>query len=110
MTQGMRWGARMGDSTMIDMMVAALHDPFDNIHMGETARTWPRATRSPGRAGRAGGEQRRAVIRDREGRFVGILPVKTRKGEVVFDTDEHARWKDVRGAPRCGRCSARMAL
>src|SRR6202789_3991494 len=37
LAQGMRWGARMGDATMIDMMVAALHDPFDNIHMGETA-------------------------------------------------------------------------
>ena len=37
LAQGMRWGARMGDTAMIDMMVAALHDPFDNIHMGETA-------------------------------------------------------------------------
>jgi acetyl-CoA C-acetyltransferase len=35
--QGMRWGARMGDSAMIDMMLAALHDPFHDIHMGETA-------------------------------------------------------------------------
>src|SRR5436853_154834 len=34
---GMRWGARMGDSTMLDMMTAALHDPFHNIHMGITA-------------------------------------------------------------------------
>ena len=27
----------MGDAAMVDMMLAALHDPFDNIHMGETA-------------------------------------------------------------------------
>ena len=32
-----RWGARMGDSKMIDMVVGALHDPFQNIHMGVTA-------------------------------------------------------------------------
>ncbi|MEY3610425.1 MAG: Beta-ketothiolase BktB, partial [Pseudomonadota bacterium] len=32
-----RWGARMGDTKMVDMMVGALHDPFHNIHMGVTA-------------------------------------------------------------------------
>jgi acetyl-CoA C-acetyltransferase len=33
----MRWGARMNDSPMQDMMVGALSDPFDNLHMGMTA-------------------------------------------------------------------------
>ena len=28
-----RWGARMGDTKMIDMVVGALHDPFHTIHM-----------------------------------------------------------------------------
>ncbi len=32
-----RWGQRMGDMKAIDMMVGALHDPFDVIHMGVTA-------------------------------------------------------------------------
>ena len=32
-----RWGARMGDAKMIDMMVGALTDPFDTMHMGVTA-------------------------------------------------------------------------
>ncbi|GIR94282.1 MAG: hypothetical protein CM15mP95_3020 [Alphaproteobacteria bacterium] len=32
-----RWGARMGDSGVIDMMVGALHDPFGIGHMGITA-------------------------------------------------------------------------
>jgi len=32
-----RWGARMGDAKMMDMMVGALTDPFDTIHMGVTA-------------------------------------------------------------------------
>src|SRR6185436_2698141 len=33
----MRWGARMGDSKMLDMMTGALSDPFEGIHMGVTA-------------------------------------------------------------------------
>ena len=37
LASGMRWGARMGDTAMIDMMTAALHDPFHDIHMGMTA-------------------------------------------------------------------------
>ncbi len=32
-----RWGTRMGDAKDIDMMVGALTDPFDTIHMGVTA-------------------------------------------------------------------------
>src|SRR5690606_1214853 len=32
-----RWGARMGDGKLLDMMVGALHDPFHAIHMGVTA-------------------------------------------------------------------------
>ena len=32
-----RWGARMGDSNVIDMMTGALHDPFGIGHMGITA-------------------------------------------------------------------------
>jgi acetyl-CoA C-acetyltransferase len=32
-----RWGARMGDTKMVDMMTGALSDPFETIHMGVTA-------------------------------------------------------------------------
>jgi acetyl-CoA C-acetyltransferase len=93
---GMRWGVRMGDSAMIDMMTAALHDPFENIHMGMTAENLAEshqvtraqqddlALNSHLRAGRA----------TKEGRFTSqIMPVtlKTRKGETTFDTDEHVR-------------------
>ncbi|HBK05981.1 MAG TPA: acetyl-CoA C-acyltransferase, partial [Acetobacteraceae bacterium] len=96
LASGMRWGARMGDSAMIDMMTAALHDPFHNIHMGVTAENLAEshqvtraqqddlALLSHQRAARAIGE----------GRFKSqILPVtlKTRKGETIFDTDEHVR-------------------
>src|SRR5690606_19976840 len=32
-----RWGARMGDDRLLDMMVGALSDPFERHHMGVTA-------------------------------------------------------------------------
>ena len=96
MAPGMRWGARMGDSQMIDMMVAALHDPFNKIHMGETAENLAEShqiTRAQQDA-TAVESHRRAAHAISEGRFKDqILPVilKTRKGETVFDTDEHVR-------------------
>jgi len=92
----MRWGARMGDTKMVDMVVGALHDPFHTIHMGVTAENiaakWgisredqdALAVESHNRAQRA----------IEEGRFKSqIMPVtlKSRKGDVVFDTDEHYR-------------------
>ena len=33
----LRWGARMNDAKLVDMMVGALSDPFDDCHMGVTA-------------------------------------------------------------------------
>jgi acetyl-CoA C-acetyltransferase len=96
LAQGMRWGARMGDTAMLDMMLAALHDPFDNIHMGETAENVAAShqiTRGDQDA-LAVESHRRAARAIAEGRFKQqILPIKlkTRKGETVFDTDEHVR-------------------
>ncbi|GAG81533.1 unnamed protein product, partial [marine sediment metagenome] len=37
LSPAMRWGARMNDTTLLDVMVAALTDPFDDCHMGVTA-------------------------------------------------------------------------
>ncbi|HEY2617715.1 MAG TPA: beta-ketothiolase BktB [Acetobacteraceae bacterium] len=96
LAQGVRWGARMGDAAMVDMMLAALHDPFDNIHMGETAENLAEShqiTRGDQDA-LAVESHRRAARAISEGRFKQqILPVtlKTRRGETVFDTDEHPR-------------------
>ena len=93
---GMRWGARMGDTQVIDMMVAALHDPFDNIHMGVTAENVAaeyQVTRDAQDALALTSHQR-ASHAIKEGRFKDqVLPIvlKTRKGETVFDTDEHVR-------------------
>ena len=93
---GSRWGVRMGDTKLIDMMMGALHDPFHNIHMGITAENiaakWgitrtdqdQLALQSHNRAERA----------TKAGYFKAqILPImqKTRKGDVAFEIDEHFR-------------------
>ncbi len=93
---GSRWGIRMGDTKLIDMMVGALHDPFHNIHMGVTAENiaakWGITREDQDRL--AVQSHNRAERATREGYFKDqILPImqKTRKGEVAFDTDEHFR-------------------
>lgn len=91
-----RWGARMGDATLVDMMVGALHDPFHTIHMGVTAENiaakWGITREDQDRL--AVESHNRAQRATEEGRFKGqIVPVmlKSRKGEVAYDTDEHFR-------------------
>ena len=92
----LRAGARMGDTQAIDMMVAVLTDPFGVGHMGITAENlaskWgiSRAEQDAF----ALESQRRAGGAIAEGRFRSqIVPIvqQTRKGEVVFDTDEHGK-------------------
>jgi len=96
MNLGQRWGARMGDNLMLDAMVGALTDPFDKIHMGVTAENVA-AKCSVSRADQdafAVESHRRAAAAIAAGHFKGqILPIelKTRKGPVLFDTDEHVR-------------------
>ena len=91
-----RFGARMGDTKMIDMMVGALHDPFHTIHMGVTAENVAAEhgiTREDQDALALESHQR-AEKAWAEGRFKDqIVPVvsKGRKGDVVFDQDEHFR-------------------
>ena len=92
----MRTGARMGDTKMIDMMVATLTDPFGAGHMGITAENlaakW-NITREEQDA-LAVESHRRAAAAIADGRFKSqITPItmQTRKGDVVFDTDEHVK-------------------
>ena len=91
-----RWGARMGDTKMVDMMVGALHDPFHNIHMGVTAENVAAKygiTREMQDA-LAVESHNRAQRATAEGRFADqIVPVvlKSRKGDVSWATDEHFR-------------------
>ncbi|MGF6932049.1 acetyl-CoA C-acetyltransferase [Paraburkholderia sp. UCT70] len=93
---GARWGSRMGDIRLIDMMVGALTDPFSACHMGVTAENVAK------KYGISRDDQdllaveshRRAAQAIHDGNFrEQIVPValRTKKGETVFDTDEHVR-------------------
>ena len=92
----MRSGARMGHVQMIDTMVATLTDPFGVGHMGITAENlavkWGLSREEQDAF--AVESHRKAAAAIAEGRFKAqIVPVvkQTRKGEVVFDTDEHVK-------------------
>ncbi|MDR3294963.1 MAG: acetyl-CoA C-acetyltransferase [Clostridiales Family XIII bacterium] len=90
-----RWGARMGDVKLIDIMVKdGLTDAFNDYHMGITAENvaerWG-LTREELDAFSAG-SQNKAVAAIKAGKFKDeILPVEIpqRKGDpIIFDTDE----------------------
>ncbi|AFK62601.1 beta-ketothiolase [Advenella kashmirensis WT001] len=91
-----RFGARMGDSVMQDMMTGALSDPFEKMHMGVTAENVAKeygVSRQQQDELAVASHQRAANAID-QGYFKDqIVPVvmKSRKGDVVFDTDEHVR-------------------
>jgi acetyl-CoA C-acetyltransferase len=96
LSTAMRSGARMGDTKMIDAMVAALTDPFGVGHMGITAENlaekWNITREEQDEL--AAESHRRAAAAIDEGRFTDqIVPIvkKTRKGEVTIDTDEHVK-------------------
>lgn len=91
-----RWGQRMGDGNIIDMMVGGLTDPFDNTHMGNTAENiaeqW-HISRDAQDA-HAVESHRRAVNAQQQGYFkqqIMPLELSVRRKTVVFDTDEHVR-------------------
>lgn len=94
--QAARWGARMGDIKMVDMMVGALSDPFGAGHMGVTAENVAEkyGISREEQDAFALESQKRAVAAIAAGRFTSqIVPVeiKTRKGVVLFDTDEYPK-------------------
>lgn len=96
LSPAMRSGARMGDTTLVDSMVSALTDPFGVGHMGITAENLAAKhgiTREEQDA-YAVESHRRAAAAQEAGYFTDqIVPItkKTRKGDVVIDTDEHIR-------------------
>ncbi len=97
LSPAMRFGARMGDTKLVDMMVSTLTDPFGVGHMGITAENlaekWNISREEQDQF--AAESQRRAQAAIEGGYFKDqIVPVtiKSRKGEKVFDTDEHPRF------------------
>lgn len=96
MAQGMRWGTRMGDSALTDTLLGSLTDPFNAVHMGTTAENVAEryAVTREQQDALALESHKRAAHAIANGYFKEqILPMTTesRKGPVVFDTDEHVR-------------------
>lgn len=92
----LRWGQRMQNGHTVDMMVGALTDPFDQVHMGITAENiaekW-QINRDEQDAF-ALESHSRAVNAIKRGYFKEqILPLSVRTGKesIIFDTDEHPR-------------------
>ena len=92
----LRWGQRMNDGGAVDMMVGALTDPFETVHMGITAENiaaqWKISREQQDEF--AVESHRRAINAIEKGYFKDqIMPVelKTRKGTTLFEKDEHPR-------------------
>jgi len=89
-----RWGARMGDTKLIDMMIKdGLWEAFNNYHMGFTAENindkYSQTREEQDEFGFR--SQERAIAAIAAGKFKDeIVPVviKSKKGDKVFDTDE----------------------
>ncbi len=91
-----RWGQRMGDAVATDEMMSALTDPFNDYHMGITAENLAEKYQLSREAQDefAAESQRRAAAASDAGYFreqIAPYEIKTRKGSVIFDTDEHVR-------------------
>jgi acetyl-CoA C-acetyltransferase len=96
LAHAMRWGARMNDTTLVDAMVGALSDPFDDCHMGVTAenvaKNYNVAREDQDKL--AAESHRRAANAIDKGYFKAqIVPVevKVKGGTVPFETDETVR-------------------
>ena len=93
----MRTGHKVGDVSYVDTMIRdGLWDAFHGYHMGNTAenvaRKWQIDRKTQDAFALA--SQNKAEAAQKAGRFVDeIAPVtlKTRKGEIVIETDEHIR-------------------
>ncbi len=91
-----RWGARMGETKMVDPVVGGLTDPFNEIHMGVTAENLA-DSHSISRAEQdefSVESHQRAARAQEEGLFdEEIVPVELRskKGTSEFTKDEHVR-------------------
>ena len=94
--QNARWGARMGDASLVDAVVGCLTDPFSDIHMGVTAENLgeSHAISRQAQDEFALESHRRAQAAIDAGLFDDeIVPVEitARHGTVEFKVDEHVR-------------------
>jgi acetyl-CoA C-acetyltransferase len=91
-----RWGARMGETQLVDAVMGGLTDPFHSVPMGVTAENLAeRGSISRERQDAFAVEShRRAAAARAEGRFdrqIVPVPVKVKRDTVEFTRDEHIR-------------------
>jgi len=94
-----RWGQRMGDSKLVDLMILdGLWDAFNGYHMGNTAENVASkfAVTREEQDQFALASQQKAEAAIKSGNFrdeIVPVPIPQRKGDpVLFDTDEHPRF------------------
>ena len=92
----MRWGARLNDAKAVDTLVAAVTDPFEDVHMGITAENVARefSISREDQDAWAVESHKRAVAAIRDGRFTQqVVPfeMKGKSGTTQFVTDESPR-------------------
>ena len=92
----LRFGARMNDTKMIDMMVGALSDPFDDCHMGVTAENVAKrykVSRQDQDALAVESHRRAATAIDKGYFKAQIVPIqiKIKRDKVPFLSDETVR-------------------
>ncbi len=91
-----RWGTKMGSAPIVDVLDNALRDPFHRVLMGVTAENVAEkhGISRDDQDALALESHRRASAASKAGYFkdqiLGI-EIKSRKGTVVFDADEHIR-------------------
>jgi acetyl-CoA C-acetyltransferase len=91
-----RWGARLGDGTMIDYMNGILHDPWKRSHMGVTAenvaeRYGISRERQDALALESQKRAARAIAKGYFSEQIVAQDITTRQGLTRFTTDEHGR-------------------
>ena len=93
----LRNGVKMGDFAMVDTMIKdGLWDAFNGYHMGNTAenvaRQWQITRQMQDEF--ATGSQNKAEAAQKAGRFndeIAPVTIKSRKGDIVVDTDEYPK-------------------
>lgn len=96
LSPSMRSGARMGDTSIIDMMVATLTDPFGVGHMGITAenlaKKWNITRTDQDKFSLH--SQKKAIYAIDQGRFkeqIVPITISSRKGDTIFKEDEYPK-------------------
>src|SRR5699024_9766146 len=97
LTRDARWGFRMGDRVIQDLLTTILSDPFEKVHMGVTAENVANKYNISRKEQDelAFSSQQRSIRAIKEGKFkeqIVPIEIKDRKGRMkLIDTDEHPR-------------------